>query len=241
VTGIFIPPEYEDFDRYPKFDATIDFFIRIFDNNYEYNINKEIIIVDVTEKIFFLIKQYGGYLTSKKAKENGIENKTLQYMTKRGLIERAAHGLYIDADIFPDPFYITQYRCPRGIFSNETALFLHNFSDRDPIRLMMTIPSGWNSQMLTDDNMQFFYSKPKIMELGVCEVYTPSGLKVKVYDIERTLCDCLRNMDKLDRDIVLTALKRYIKSKDRDNAKLLEYASVLKIRDTVYRYLEVLA
>jgi len=78
------------------------------------------------------------------------------------------------------------------------------------------------------------------MGIGVCDIETPYGMKVKVYDIERTLCDCLRNIDKLDRDLVLSALKRYVKGEKRDSAKLLEYASTLKIRDMVYRYLEVL-
>jgi hypothetical protein len=104
----------------------------------------------------------------------------------------------------------------------------------------MTIPAGWNSKLLTDDEMQFFYSTPKKMSLGICEVKTTSGMAVKTYDIERTICDCLKNIDKLDRDLVITALKRYVKSAGKDNAKLLEYAAALKIRDTVYRYLEVL-
>jgi predicted transcriptional regulator of viral defense system len=197
--------------------------------------------VNATEKVFTLLEERGGYLTSKEARENGVQNKTLQHMAERGLIERAAHGLYIGADIFPDPFFVAQYRCPKGVFSNETALFLHDLSDRDPLKPAMTIPSGWNTPLLKDGDIQFFYSRPKWMGLGICDLETPSGMKVRAYDPERTLCDCLRNIDRLDRDLVLTALKRYAKGKDRDSAKLLEYASALKIRDTVYRYLEVLA
>jgi len=170
-----------------------------------------------------------------------VENKTLQRMAERGLIDRAVHGLYVSADIFPDPFYVLQHRCPKGVFSNETALFLHDISDRDPLRMTMTIPAGWNTPLLTDENLLFFYNSPNKMKLGVCEAETPSGMKVRAFDAERTLCDCLRNIDKLDRDLVLTALKRYVKGKDRDSAKLLEYATTLKIRDMVYRYLEVLA
>jgi predicted transcriptional regulator of viral defense system len=196
--------------------------------------------MDTIETVYALLKQRGGYLTSKEARENGVKNKILQRMAERGLIERAAYGLYIGADIFPDPFFIAQYRCPKGVFSHETALFLHGLSDRTPLRLMMTIPSGWNTQLLTDETMLFFYSGLKKMAFGLCEIKTPSGMKVKVYDIERTLCDCLRNIDKLDRDLVLTALKRYLKTTERDTAKLLEYATVLKIHDMVYRYLEVL-
>ena len=193
-----------------------------------------------TEKVFMLLKERGGYITAKEARKNGVDNKTMKRMADRGLIERAAHGLYVDANVFPDPFFVTQYRCPKGVFSNETALLLHDLSDRDPIRLMMTIPSGWNTKMLTDDSMLFFYSNPEKMELGICETETLSGMKVRAYDAERTICDCLKNIDKLDRNLVLTALKRYVKSRDRDSAKLLEYANALKIRDMVYRYIEVL-
>jgi len=192
------------------------------------------------DKVFKLMEQHSGYLTAKEARESGLDNKALQRMAKRGLIERAAHGLYVDADVFPDPFFIAQYRCPKGVFSHETALFLHDLSDRNPFRVMMTLPAGWNSQLLSDNNMLFFYSTPKYMGLGICDVGTPSGVTVRAYNIERTLCDCLRYIDKLDRDLVLTALKRYAKHKERDSSKLLEYASVLKTRDIVYRYLEVL-
>jgi len=197
--------------------------------------------MDKKEKVYALMEQRGGYLSAKEARENGIENKTLQRMAAKGLIDRAAHGLYVNVDIIvPDPFLVAQHRCPKGVFSYETALFLHDLSDRDPLRLMMTIPAGWNSKMLPDDNIVFFYNTPGKMGFGVCETQTPSGVKVKAFDAERTLCDCLRSVDKLDRDLVITALKRYVKGKNRDNAKLLEYATALKIRDMVYRYLEVL-
>lgn len=197
-------------------------------------------MIDTTKKIYRLLEARSGYLTTKEARKNGLTNKTLRRMADQGLIERVAHGLYVSADVFPDPFFIAQYRCPKGIFSNETALFLHDLSDRNPLRLMMTIPSGWNTKLLTDSGTLFFYGSPLKMGLGVCEIETPYGMKVRAYDVERTLCDCLKNIDKLDRDLVLTALKRYVKSRDRDSAKLLEYATVLKIRDIVYRYVEVL-
>jgi predicted transcriptional regulator of viral defense system len=196
-----------------------------------------VIIIDT---VYTLLKNNGGYLTAKDARMNGADDKTLRRMSEQGLIERAAHGLYIGADIFPDPYFIAQYRCPKGVFSNETALFLHDLSDREPLKLMMTIPSGWNTKLITNSNMIFFYSRPKWMSLGVCELETPSGIRVRSYDRERTLCDCLRNIDRLDRDLVITALKRYVNEKNRDSAKILEYASALKIRDMVYRYLEVL-
>jgi predicted transcriptional regulator of viral defense system len=188
-----------------------------------------------------LLDERGGYLTAKDARENGIDNKALQRIAKRGLIERVVHGLYVGSDILLDPFFVAQYRCPKGIFSHETALFLHDLCDRVPLRLTMTIPSGWNSQLLTDKDLLFFYCKTNLISLGVDKIETPYRLKVSVYNMERTLCDCLRSIGKIDRDLVLSALKQYMKNPARDNVKLLEYADTFKIRDMVRRYMEVLS
>jgi predicted transcriptional regulator of viral defense system len=193
------------------------------------------------EKVCTLMKERGGYLRSNEAHENGLTNKTLQRLAERGLIERVAHGLYASNEIIPDPFFIAQRRCPLGVFSHETALFFHGLSDRMPFRLMMTIPSGWNTRLLSDNGIRIFYCKPKHAKLGAMKATTPYGRTVAVYDAQRTICDCLRSIDKLDRDLVLTALKRQLKEPSCDKAKLLEYAAIFNIRDMVYRYLEVLA
>jgi predicted transcriptional regulator of viral defense system len=192
------------------------------------------------EIILGLLNSSNGYLTAKAAGINGVGAPTLKRMTDRGLIDRAAHGLYVRADVIPDPFYVAQYRCPQGIFSHETALFFHDLSDRNPFQLMMTIPSGWNTRLISSSDILIFYSKPKHFRLGTIKKITPYGHEVTVYDIERTVCDCLRSVDKLDKDLVLTALKRYMKDPAADKAKLLEYASLFKIRDIILRYMEVL-
>jgi predicted transcriptional regulator of viral defense system len=191
--------------------------------------------------VLTLLQKNEGYLTAKSARENGVTYAALQRMAQRGEIEKAAYGLYILPDLISDKYFVTQYRCPKGIFSHETALFLLGLSDRVPLQVMLTIPSGWNAAMLTDPDMMFFYCKKAWMELGVCETQTPSGRTVKVFDRERTLCDCLRSVDKLDRDLVLTAVKQYMKDAVGDKAKLLHYAETFKVRDTVRQYMEVLS
>ena len=188
-----------------------------------------------------MLKNNNGYIISKEAEESGVGNYTLRRMADRGVIECVARGLYVSDSTIPDPFYIAQYRCPKGVFSHETALFFNDLSDRNPIQLMITIPSGWNTRLLSDDTLIFFYSKPKLAGLGTTKKETSYGHIVTVYDAERTLCDCLRSIDKLDKDLVLTALKRYMKMPGIDKAKLLEYAAIFKIRDVILRYMEVLS
>ena len=190
--------------------------------------------------VYQLLDNNGGYLTTKAAREHGGNASVLKRMADRSLIERVAHGLYVSAETITDPFFVAQYRCPKGIFSHETALFLHNLSDRTPIQLMMTIPSGWSTRLFAKDDIIFFYCRPELSRLGATEIETAYGHIVTVYDAGRTLCDCLRNLDRLDKDLVLTALKRYMKMRDINKTQLLEYAAIFKIRDLVLRYMEVL-
>jgi predicted transcriptional regulator of viral defense system len=188
-----------------------------------------------------MLETNNGYLTAKDALANGVQNTALRRLTERGVIECVAHGLYVCADAIPDPFFVAQYRCPKGVFSHETALFLNDLCDRVPLQLMMTIPSGWNTRLLSNEDLLFFYGNPKHMKLGTIETETAYGNTVTAYDAERTLCDCLRSVDKLDKDLVLTAHKRYMKTPGADKAKMLKYAAVFNIRDVALRYMEVLS
>jgi len=59
----------------------------------------EVNAVEAAEKVYALMKERNGYLTTKEANENGLTNKTMQRMT-----DRAAQGLYVAVDVFPDPY-----------------------------------------------------------------------------------------------------------------------------------------
>jgi predicted transcriptional regulator of viral defense system len=197
--------------------------------------------MSIEDNLSLLLGHNHGYFTTKEAAAQGIDRWALTRLVQDGKIARVAQGLYTHPDAFPDPFVVTQHRCAIGVFSHETALYLHDLSDRLPLQLMMTIPSGWNSPLLKDDGLVFFYNKKTRFEMGLSSVQTKAGPQVRCYDVERTLCDCIRSIDRLDRDMVLTAMKSYMRQSGRNRAKLLEYAGVFGIRDTMYQYMEVLS
>ena len=189
-----------------------------------------------------IMKKNNGILTSKDARELGIDNKVLQRLHKSGEIERLEHGVYMDSDQIADEYFATQYRCKRGIFSHETALFFHDLSDRTPLQLMLTIPSGYNTRLLKDkQRYKFFYIKEELHSIGKITASTPFGNKVYVYDKERTICDCLKKIESLDADLVLDAIKKYMRLPGSNFAKLLEYAEIFNVRDLVRQYMEVLS
>lgn len=188
-----------------------------------------------------LLKDNKGILTSGEAREAGVAYKTLQRMYQDGQIEKLGQGLYMDHNQMEDEYFLTQYRCRKGIFSHETALYFHDLSDRTPLQLMLTIPSGYNTRLLKEkEKYKFFYISEKLHTFGKITMDTPFGHQINVYDKERTICDCLKKKNQLDTALVNEAIKRYMKTPGADYSKLLKYAEIFNIKDWVLKYMEVL-
>ena len=105
---------------------------------------------------------------------------------------------------------------------------------------MVTVPSKYNSRLLKAANYKFSYIKEELYELGKATIKTPYGNKVFCYDIERTICDIIRDKNKIEKYQFVDALKRYTSLKVKDIAKLYKYAERFGIKDEVKKYIEVL-
>ena len=103
----------------------------------------------------------------------------------------------------------------------------------------MTFPKGYNSPSLKQENILIKRVVPENYSLGVIEINSPCGNPLRIYDLERTLCDILRGSGS-DIQIITGAMKRYAASKEKDIHKLLQYADQLRVKPKVLRYMEVL-
>ena len=89
-----------------------------------------------------------------------------------------------------------------------------------------------------------FYEKDvqdRVVELGLTTKTLADGTTIRLYNMERTICDIIRDRNKIDSQIFNTALKEYMKRKDKNLNLLYEYAKVFKISKILKMYLEVLS
>lgn len=195
----------------------------------------------MNKKVMKFIAHNNGMINTEEAKQNNISLKSLQRLEIDRQLERVAQGLYLHKDFIVDPFYLAQYRSSKSIFSHATALYLHRLSDENPITITMTVPSGWNTQLLKEKDLyKFYYYKEELWEMGQEDIESPFGHIIKVYDKERTICDCIISIDEIGRDIVLKAIKEYMDNIEiRDIDKLYRYAERLKIKEKARIYVEV--
>ncbi len=130
-----------------------------------------------------------GYVTTAQARVAGIQPMALVMMARRGVVERASHGVYRLVD-FP-PYQLAQLMHAtlwpnerRGVLSHETALALHEMSDVDPPAVHITVPATYRVQRATPPHMivhRVDLVPEDVMQVERMPVTTP----------ERTVRDCL--------------------------------------------------
>ena len=180
-----------------------------------------------------------GTITAAQVTKAGLHRSVLQSLVDSGELYRYGRGLYVKSSAWEDDFYLLQRKYGRGIYSHDTALYLLGYSDRTPAKYTMTFPKGYNARSLNQENLIVKRVVPKNYELGRIEIKSPSGNPIRVYDLERTLCDVLRGSGS-DIQIVGEAMKRYAASKNKNIHKLMQYADQLRVKPKVLRYMEVL-
>lgn len=177
-----------------------------------------------------------GYLTTKEVTDNNIPRTYLTKLIKKNKIERVSRGIYIKKNVLVDEFVVLQSKSKYAIYSNTTALYLHGLSNRIPIRYDITIKSGYKGSLQKEKNVNLFYTKRELLELGVINYKLDSGNVVRVYDLDKTICDIIKNKKKIDAEIFNKAIKEYFYSKKKNTLKLYEYAKKMniynKVRDT---------
>ena len=199
---------------------------------------KEFINESNIEIIQKLMERNNGYITTKELENFDISRNYLSIMTKRNMIEKVAKGIYIDSDKIEDVYYVLSVSTPKIIYSHMTALYFHGLSIKAPNdKYDITVPNNYFNYKIKEHNV--FYVDKDIYELGLTEAETPMGNSVRVYDVERCICDIIRSKNRMDSEHIKHSIREYVKRKDKDLVKLSSYANKMGIKEEVMNYIEV--
>ena len=176
-----------------------------------------------------LLHERNGILRTSDALARGITKSQFYEYVNSAKLEKAAHGIYVSADMLTDELYLLQAQFPRAVFSHEAALYLHDLSEYEPIPLTVTVPASYNSTGLTRKGVKVYYVKPEWYTLGLIEIPSFGGHLVHAYDLERTICDVIRRSEMMDVSAFNYAVREYTKRRDKNYAKLIRYAAALRV------------
>ncbi|MDH6367625.1 MULTISPECIES: hypothetical protein [unclassified Breznakia] len=180
-----------------------------------------------------------GVVTFSQVKEEGVPYHHIRTMLMNKELENDIRGFYHKPNVYVDELYILQYRYPKGIYALETALWLHGVSLVVPFEPIMCFSYGTNTKIIKKAGIKPVIARSYYND-GIEEIKTPSGQKVLVYNVERTLVECLREIYKIDIQVIAPAFKAYAAKGEINYAKLVMYAKRYKVEKKVQAYLEVL-
>ena len=191
-------------------------------------------------KILEYVKNNNGYITTKEAEDLGVHKNFLSNLVNDKKMERVGVGVYKLPKYPLDNFYILS-KCSKNMcYSYATSLYLHNMSDRIPLIYDVTVPYHYSGNLLHNESVSLHYVKDNIFDIGKTKIKTINDLTVQCYDLERTLCDIIKDKNRMDKEIYSKALKEYARNKDKNLLKLVKYAKQLGIENEVVELMEVL-
>lgn len=195
--------------------------------------------MDYTQKIREQMKRTGGVITNKELKTLHIPTIYLTRMMEKGELIRADRGIYIDSNGDYDEYYFFHKRYQVAVFSYVSALYIHQFTDIIPTEMEVTVYKGYNPHRISR-SARVHYATKAIYDLGITEGKTMFGNTVKVYDLERTVCDLIKNRNEIESELFSKTINRYVRYKNKDLNKLYAYSKQMNIYDKVKDILEVI-
>ena len=191
------------------------------------------------DSILAVLDAQKGTITSQDISALGITRSMLGKYVKSGLLERTGRGVYTKPNSLVDEIFALAKRSDKIVFSHATALFLLGKSERTPFYHYATIKSGDTIPYTLRREIKGFYIKDVLFDIGKIMIPTQFGNNVPCYDLERTVCDFVKNRTRMDEELFIATIKSYIEDKNRNLSKLGEYAQKLGIEGKLNRILEV--
>jgi len=166
------------------------------------------------ERLYETAAGQEGYFSTAQARAAGYSPQLLARHMGNGRVARARRGVYrlthFPAGEHEELVVVWLWSERTGVFSHETALFLHGLSDALPSRVHLTLPAAWRSRRLR---------VPK----GVATHFSDIAEKgrawagpVPVSSVSRTLLDCAqaRVQPEFVRDALGQAFERGLIRRD---------------------------
>lgn len=188
-----------------------------------------------------IFKDYDYVMTTAQLSAVKLYYRDIQRMLNEGLIEKIKRGYYHWIESYgKDEIVIINRLFPDGVLCMDTALFYYKYSDRTPAEWHITIDKNTSRQRTQVEYplIKAYRVESELLTLGEANGEIDSQ-KVRIYDRDRTICDVLRNMNKMDKEIFNKAIQGYVKDPKKNIPNLMQYAKALRVQKRIKDIIEV--
>jgi predicted transcriptional regulator of viral defense system len=194
------------------------------------------------EKIVNFVNKKNNIIKIDEFKEAKIGFYYINKLIEDNYISRIGKGLYGKNTSFNDEYFIIQNRYKNAIFSFNTALFFLNKTEVTPKIIDITIPNDYNVSSIDSTQIRLHYTSRENINLGVIKITSPFGNEIKSYNLERTICDIVKNENKCGLDIEQRnkIIRDSFINGNINGTTIIQYAKKLKCEKKIKAIMEVM-
>jgi len=195
----------------------------------------------MSENISRVIAEAGGVARTADFNAAGYANYAVSDMCKHGLIVRVRSGYYALPEHDQREEEVIAQLFPDGIVCYDSALFHYGYSDKTPLEWHLAFPRTVTRSRFEIDYppVRSYMVQQSIFELGAI-MGDWSGVSLRVYNKERTICDCFKRRSQMDSEMFAKAVTAYAADDKKNLGNLSLYAKKLRVYTKVTELMEVL-
>ncbi|MDD2371647.1 MAG: hypothetical protein PHQ32_06580 [Firmicutes bacterium] len=183
----------------------------------------------------------GSILKTSDLKNIGINSRQIKKLVEDNIIRRIKQGYYeLNEFVYPEEVLLAKL-FPNAVIYLESALNYYGYTDRIPKEWQIAVDK--DSGKTKYKNLEYpkikpFYIEKEYLAIGV-DVIDMEGVKIKIFNRDRTICDILRYKNKIQSEVFNKAIQNYLKDPKKNISKLFNYSKKLKVLSKVETYIGV--
>ncbi len=186
----------------------------------------------------YMIKN-GKYITSAEIEQQGraAYYKMLEKVRQGELIQ-VRRGVYAHAEQMSAGMIDIDSVVPDGILCLWSAWSIHRLTTSMPQAFHIAVKRGRKVPVLAIPQVEIHYYSDALLNIGVTET-TVDGFSIRLYDVERCVCDAVKFRNKVGMDVCSEIINNYLERPDRNLSRLMDYARLLRVGAILEKYLQV--
>ena len=187
----------------------------------------------------FNLMAKNSYLSSTSVKEQG---RTAYYKmlesARQGELIQVRRGVYANIDQLSGNMIDINTIVPDGILCLWSAWNIHQLTTSMPQAFHVAIKRDRKVTVPTFPKVEVHHCTEALLEIGVMTMEI-DGFSIRIYDVERCVCDAIKYRNKVGIDVCSEILGNYLARPNRNICKLMNYARELRVSKTLEQYLQV--
>ena len=186
-----------------------------------------------------MIMRRNSFLSSATVKKQG---RTAYYKmledVHQGELIQVRRGVYANIDQLSGNMTDINTIVPDGILCLWSAWNIHQLTTSMPQAFHVAVKRDRKVTVPSFPKIEIHHYTESILKLGIMKMKI-DGFNIRVYDVERSVCDAVKFRNKVGMDVCSEIINNYLERPNRNLSRLMDYARKLRVGTILEQYLQV--